>query len=48
MEEAIKIIEKMMFDICESEERIKFHWDTEYWAYYALKDARDKLFSSLS
>ncbi len=43
MEESIKIIEEMMLGICESDDNIRNLGDSEYFAYYALKLARDNI-----
>ncbi len=47
MEEAIKIIEEMMYEICESDDNIRNLGDSEYFAYYALKLARDNISNKL-
>jgi hypothetical protein len=47
MEKAIKIIEGIMKDICENDDEIHLYWDSEYFAYYALKKAKDRIQSEL-
>lgn len=47
MEEAIKVIEEMMHDICESDDNIRNLGDSEYFSYYALKLARDNIYTKL-